>query len=211
MMAERARGTAEVHEFRALSNSYDSLLFLSDDDVRRSLDASWGERLADRWVPIRVRWSSPDFPVGDDTTTDFPGLQQIHVMSVRAADALGDLIEGRAELLPLAVQGGGEFYAVNVLRVSDAFDEQASEVKRFPSDRSRIMRIVRYEFEPARLEGETLFRLAQHSGRAYLTAPFVRRVKEAGLRGLSTDDPVWTSAEAKLSQSEAPGVGTDSG
>jgi uncharacterized protein DUF1629 len=195
MTQQRATAVAEVHEYRPLSNNYDSLLYADDDEVDRSLDTPWGQPMAADWVPIRVYWSAPDFPVGEDTSTDFPSLQSVKVMTPRAADALRELIEGRVELLPLDVEGGDELYAINVLRESDALDEEASELKHFPTDPSRIMRIVNYVFDPKRLAGETIFRLAQQPrGRAYITDAFVRRVRETGLRGLELDDPVWTAA-----------------
>ena len=187
----------EVHEFRSLSNNYESLMYANAEEVSRSLDMPWGEPMADDWVPLKTYWAPPEFPIGQDTSTDFPGFQSIHVMSARAADALRDLIEGRVELLPLDVEGGDELYAVNVLRVSDALDEEASEVKRFPNDPSRIMRIVRHVFDPERLAGETMFRLPQKPrGRAYITDVFTDRVRETGLRGLELDDPVWTATSS---------------
>jgi hypothetical protein len=48
-------------------------------------------------------------------------------------ETLRDLIEGRAELLARSMwRAAGELYAVNVPRVSDALNEEASELKRFP-------------------------------------------------------------------------------
>jgi hypothetical protein len=189
-----ATAVTEVHEFTPLSGRYDSLMFASDEDVSLSLDVPWGQRMADNWVPMRVFWSAPEFPEGEDTSTDFPSLQTVPVFNARAAEALTDLIEGRVELLPLDVEGGDELYAVNVLRVKDALDEEASELKRFPNDPSRIMRIVRYAFDPEELAGETIFRIPQKKAYRYVTNPFVERVRESGLRGLNLDDPVWTAA-----------------
>jgi hypothetical protein len=195
MTRQPATAVTEVHDYHPLSNSYNSLLFAGDEDVSRSLDVPWGEPMADTWVPLRVHWSAPEFPVGEDTSTDFPSLGTVPVFSAKAAEALSDLIEGRVELLPLDVEGGDELYAVNVLRVSDALDEQASELKYFPHDPTRIMRIVRHAFDPERLAGETILRLPQKpKGRPYITDLFVRRVREAGLRGLDLDNPVWTAA-----------------
>lgn len=192
-MSERTAVT-EVHELWPLANNYDSLLYADEDEVSRSLDAPWGQPMAGEWVPLKVEWAPPEFPVGEDTSTDFPSLQTVAVMTPRAADALLELIEGRVELLPLDVEGGDKLYAVNVLRLSDALDEQASELKRFPHDPSRIMRIVSHAFDPDKLAGETIFRLVQQpKSYTYITDAFVRRVREAGLRGLDLDHPVWTA------------------
>ena len=195
MSQQPATAVTEVHDYHPLSNNYDSLLFTSEEDVDRSLDLPWGQPTAADWVPLRVRRDAPEFPVGDDTSTDFPSLGTVPVFSAKAAEVLSDLIEGRVELLPLDIEGGHELYAVNVLPASDVLDEEASELKYFPHDPSRIMRIVRHAFDPERLAGETIFRLPQKpKGRPYITDLFARRVRETGLRGLDLDNPVWTAA-----------------
>ena len=51
MTPQRATAVAAVHEHRPLSNNYDSLLFASEEEVSRSVDAPWGSR-----------WPAPRFP-----------------------------------------------------------------------------------------------------------------------------------------------------
>jgi uncharacterized protein DUF1629 len=183
---------SEVHEPRALSDSYDSLMFETEEDVSQSVEGFDGRPMANDWVPLKVHWVAPESPIADDTSTDFPSLQGIHVMSAGAADPLLELIEGRVELLPLEVEGGAKLYAVNVLGVCDALDEDASELKPFPHNPSRIMAIVSYAFDPAKLAGETIFRIRQKpKGRVFITDAFVRRIRKAGLRGLDLNHPVW--------------------
>jgi len=186
----------DVYVLSAASNSHDNLRIATEADLGRSIDGFRGRAMADGWVPLRVEVHPPEFPVGPDTSTDFPGLAGIPVFGARAAEVLSDLLEGRGELLPLEVDGGGdryrELYAFNVTRLSDAFDEDKGEFKRFKSDGS-IMRVERFEFDPDRLAGETVFKLAQLSAsHKYATGAFVKRVHDAGLRGFAFDRRVWS-------------------
>jgi len=145
---------------------------------------------------LRAEVHPPEFPIGSDTSTDLLGGVGCPVFSARAVEALSDLLEGRGELLPLEVEGGGdlyrELYAFNITRLSDALDEAKSELKRFESD-GTIMRVERFEFDPGRLAGETVFKLAQMpEWHDFVTGAFMRRVQEAGLRGFSFDWRVWS-------------------
>jgi hypothetical protein len=190
----------DVYVLSAASNSHDNLRIATKADLGRSIDGFRGESMADSWVPLRVEVHPPEFPVGPDTSTDFPGLAGIPVFGARAAEVLSDLLEGRGELLPLEVEGGGdlyrELYAFNITRLSDALDEAKSEFKRFESS-GRIMRVERFEFDPGRLAGETVFKLAQKpKWHDFVTGAFMRRVQEAGLRGFSFDWRVWSPGGA---------------
>lgn len=116
------------------------------------------------------------------------------VFDARALEALGDLLEGRGELLPLDVQDDEEEYRLfNVTRVSDALDEDQSELKRFSSD-GRIMRVVRFAFDADRLAGETIFKLVQRPNYNYVTEVFRERAEAAALTGFRWREPVWQAA-----------------
>ena len=190
----------DVYVLSADSNHYDNLRFATEADIDRSLDGFGGEPMAAGWEPIRVEVHPPEFPVGPDTTTDFPGLGGVTVFNARAAEALSDLLEGRGELLALEVEGGGdpyrELYAFNVTRLSDALDEQRSELIHF-DDGERIMDVERFAFDPGKLVGETVFKLEQMPNwYVFVTGALVRRVEEAGLRGFSFDRRVWSPTES---------------
>ncbi len=191
----------EVYVLEPHANRYDNLRLASEADIERSIDGFRGQPMGDSWVPLRAEVHRPQFPVGPDTSTDFPGLALWPVFSARGVEALSDLLEGRGELLPLEVEGGGdlyrELYAFNITRLSDALDEAKSEFKRFESS-GRIMRVERFEFDPGRLAGETVFKLAQMpKWHDFVTGAFVRRVQEAGLRGFSFDWRVWSPGGAE--------------
>ena len=55
------------------------------------------------------------------------------VLSPHAVEVLADLLEGRGEILPLRAEGDGDVYGFDVTRMSDALDEDRSEIKRFDS------------------------------------------------------------------------------
>lgn len=186
----------DVYVLSAASNSHDNLRIATEEDLDRSIDGFRGKAMADDWVPLRVEVHPPEFPVGPDTSTDFPGLSRVPVFSARAVEVLSDLLEGRGELLALEVEGGDdryrELYAFNITRLSDAFDEDKGEFKHFESD-GTIMRVERFEFDPYKLVDETVFKLAQLSAsHDYATSAFVKRVQETGLRGFSFDRRVWS-------------------
>ena len=144
--------------------------------------------------PAPRRAPSAGVPVGPDTSSDSPGLARIPVFTARALDALSDLLEGRGEPLPLEVEGGGELYAFNATRLSDALDEERSDLKRFKAE-GTIMRVKRFEFDPDRVAGETIFKLIQKRNYEFVTEPFRKRVEEAALRGFWFER-VWSPSGA---------------
>lgn len=106
---------------------------------------------------------------------------------------LGDLLEARGELLALEVDGADEHYPFNITRLVDALDQQRSEIKRFKTD-GTILRVKRYEFDPERLAGETVFKLRpDRRGYEYVTDELRTRAQSAGLTGFRWEEPVWSA------------------
>lgn len=144
------------------------------------------------------RWTLPAITAADepDATAelgDFAFLGTIPVLSARAVRELRTLIESRAEILPLRYSRR-EYYALNVLRVVDALDEESSEIERF--DNGRVMAINRFSFRPDALNGETIFRIPQlQRGYTFVTDSFVERVQAHELLGFSFKK-VWCSADS---------------
>jgi len=153
----------------------------NDFDRLEPLD---GSPMAAAWEPLAVHWSTAGgLPVPDYTSLEAP------VFTQRALDALGDLVGGAAEALALDVAGGPPARLLNVTRLSDALDEDASEIKRFPD--VRFMRAVTPVFDPARLEGHTIFKLRQSPrGEVFVTGAVAERLREAGLEGVDLR-PAW--------------------
>ncbi len=113
------------------------------------------------------------------------------VFTGRAVEALGDLLEGCGELLPLAVVGGGEAYAFNITRVSDALDRDRSEFDYYRS--GGIMSVEEYVFDTAAVAEETIFKLPIRTKTVeYVTDRFRDRVEQAGLTGFRWRPPVWS-------------------
>ncbi len=115
---------------------------------------------------------------------DYPHLLlSLPVFSLRAVEALRDLLEGNGEILPTTCEGDQLFF-FNVTKVIDALDESNSEVIRFDHI-PEVMRIERYTFFVEALTQAVIFKIPQfRTGRVYVTDLFVERVKSTGLRGL---------------------------
>lgn len=155
----------------------------ADWDRLERLDAT---PLASAWAPLTVQ-APPGQPPGD--YPNFQGVASACVFSGRAVEVLGDLLEGRGELLPLTSEAG-KFFLFNVTRFTDALDKEQSVFQRF-SD-GGVMGVERYAFDPRRLSEGSIFKLRELPGLyKYVTDAFVERVREAGLTGFLFDRVVW--------------------
>lgn len=167
-------------------NNYRGLVYENDDIVEfnRRFD---GRSLKKVWTgKEKFGFVAPRLPKGDT-----PGLSShIPVFNQKAAKALADFVDPSGELLPITC-GGEKFFLFNVTRLVSALDETNSDLERF-SD-GRIMLIRRYAFRTAKLSSVIVFKLPQKPlACAYVTDPFVQRVKAAGLRGFKFRQ-VWSS------------------
>ncbi len=162
-------------------------LYTVQGDARR-FDSLKGTPMASGWEPVEVAWGNAE---GKQGWGDFFSVGVAPVFTGRAVEALGDLLEGCGELLPLAVADGGEAYAYNVTRFSDALERERSEFEYY--DDGRIMAVDEYVFDPEKVAGETIFKLAvQPRGYEYVTDRFRDRVEQAGLAGFRWRPPVWS-------------------
>jgi hypothetical protein len=146
-----------------------------------------GVALTSRWDPIVVR---PVLPPRS-ALADLMRLDTVDcALSATAARALGDLLEGHAELLPL----GGlppSYSLLNVTTVIDALDLAEAKVA-YTAD-GRLDRVVRHAFVPRLVRGVPLLKLPQRPRSAiYVNQDFVDRVAEAELTGFSFGSPLWT-------------------
>lgn len=200
-MADSLTSVSEVHILDFDANRFAGLLCADERDLDRLVGRFHGAPIGDRWEPIHMYWETNNGsrPVSDFSTISGGGI----VFNDRALEALGDLLEGRGELLPLEVEGAGEHHVFNVTRISDALDDDRSEFVYFRS--GRVMDIDTYEFDPQRLSAETIFKLPQIAAMyKFVTDVFRRRVQEAGLTGFIWDRRVWSAAEAvHAAQSDA--------
>lgn len=185
-----------IHDLWTASDDYATLKAVDPADaLAKGFD---GSPVGERWSPVRLRWTGP-LPHGD-VTSFRPGA---HVFSPRALAALGPLLEGRGELLPVEVEGEEPGWAVlNVTRVVDALDEGNSEILRF--DDGGVMEVNRFEFHRERLAGETVFKIPQlRRNTTLVTDRFAAAVEKAGLEGFDLLN-VWPGQEHPLERLLAP-------
>ncbi len=179
---------AEVYVLDFDANNFASLHTLDEDDLDR-FEPLDGTPMAPAWQPVKTRWVTND---GTRPIPDFSTLSSAPVFNARALAVLGDLLEGRGELLPLDVEDADDHYAFNCTRLSEALDEQRSELAYFRS--GRVMAVDRFEFDSRELAGETIFKITQEPRSAeYVSALVRRRAEEAGLTGFLWEPPVWTA------------------
>ncbi|HEX8911185.1 MAG TPA: hypothetical protein VF796_02415 [Humisphaera sp.] len=162
-------------------DAVDTASLLGRRDVYRDFYPSEADgespRLAGVWRPLRV--------VGPVRTfNDVPWLgMYIPTFSPRAVAALRDLLEPNGELLPL-VSDLGTYHAYNVTTVADVLDYDAADVV-WHDVTPWWMDMERYELHAGRLDGLTVFRIREDPHGVYVTEPFVRRVRAAGLKGFA--------------------------
>jgi hypothetical protein len=168
-----------------------------DEDIDFQMDHFDGKPMRAIWRPIEYKvnvvpkekydgWKYPPSDV-------YANGGKV-IFSRKAVDALSDMLEVNGEILPLIFEGKeNEYFAYNVLTVSNAVDEEKSEIDRRQD--GRFSHIKRYEFDPTQLTGLIIFKTWENksprvpnshtyvSVEVFVTDSFVKRVKEAGLFG----------------------------
>jgi hypothetical protein len=169
-----------------------------DTEILRPLD---GRPRADGWRAPRVELLREDLGV-PLLYSDFPnlGLDAL-VVRAEARDAIRDVVDGYAEILPLDCTTA-ELWVVNVTNVVDGLDEAQSQIARFPS--GRVMAIQRYAFRDEVL-GHPIFKIPQEH-RLFAGAALVQRIRESGLVG-----PEWKRIWPAISPLELDGSSRSSG
>jgi len=149
-----------------------------------------GSPLAAWWRPLKVRRHFAD-ENGMCTPSDFPsfGLRTFFGISRRAVEALGSLLDGNAEILPLTVEDSSEFSILNVTKVVDALDEAKSDLMRIPT--GKIVYVRTPTFRPEAVRGQRIFRLPLTATAIYVSREFIDAVSAAGLKGLRFED-AWS-------------------
>lgn len=133
--------------------------------------------------PLSPIWS-PQPVIGQvQPHNDYPCVNlQIPAFSRRAVDALRDFLEPNGELLPL-VSSVGEYYAYNIMTVVDILDHDRSDIIWYEGDHDIALRIRRYECNPEKLTGLSIFRLVEKPAYTFVHQVFVDRVRQHGLQG----------------------------
>ena len=178
--------------FRAIpSEGFEWALPVDEHDFERFRELDGTER-ARTWRPVKVRLLREDEGAGPFEASDTPWMtDSVLILRARALVALGPLLRQAGELLPLECDEV-DLWALNVLSVIDALDEDNSKLVRFSS--GRIMQVDDWHFDRASLEGASaVFKVAQlPRGPLLFTQSLVDAVEEAGLRGVGYQR-VWTA------------------
>jgi hypothetical protein len=136
------------------------------------------QRLAKDWKAPKV--------VGVKPFNDCPWLELlIPAFSGRAARVLAEFLEPNGELLPLD-SDVGEFYAYNVLTMSDALDLKKSVFEWHEDEfafKKQAAVVERFEFIASKLKGLTIFRERYRDVEVLVSTEFKERVELAGLNG----------------------------
>jgi hypothetical protein len=172
------------------------IVWVNDDDITFERKHFRGQPMQAIWRPIEYKvnvvpkekydgWKYPPSDVYSGSRVIF---------SRKAVDALYDILEANGEILPLIFEGKeNEYFAYNVLTISNAVDEEKSEIHRRQD--GSFSYVKRYEFDPTQVAGLTIFKAwlnkspripnshTCESVEVFVTDPFVKRVKEAGLFG----------------------------
>jgi hypothetical protein len=158
------------------------------------VDATGHGRLRiDTFERIAAAWSAVEMTlVREDEGRQFqlPWLgDHALVLRTSAADVVGPLVEGQAELLPLSCDDT-DLWLLHAIEERDALDEDRSDIVRFPSS-GRIMTIRSHAFERKALDGARCFKIPQMpAGSIFLSGEVVDAVVSAGLTGFAPE-MVW--------------------
>ncbi len=178
----------DLETYQNLSVKYEDHFYINQHfHLRKSL--------RDSWVPLHIsvlRYKKRGINYGALPSNDYPMIGGMPVFSKKAVDCLQDILLKNGEVLPLLFEGKeGIYFAFNPLQDIDALDEDHSDLARFED--GRIMHVKKYVFLTDKLEGETLFKIPQETGRLYATDIFMDRVKECSLTGFLFR-PLWSNS-----------------
>lgn len=164
----------------------------ADFGVFRAFD---GERRRESWRPVAVRLVKEDEQGRPLLESDVPWLgKHAPVFRDSATEALGGLLSGGGELLPLENEEA-DLRVLNVTAVLDALDEERSTLVKFPST-GRIMNVKTHVFRPEVIEGAHVFKVPHLlRGSVFVTDEVVQAAERAGLRGVGFRQ-VWEGEPA---------------
>lgn len=172
----------------AADADYEWALPVLDEPSPNPLRIHTTELLAPTWSPPLVTLLHEDEGV-QLRPADFPWVGgNAIVMRPQAVAVVAPLVQGHAELLPLACEEA-DLVLLHVTDERDALDEDASDIVRFPT--GRILTVRRYGMRSAALEGARCFKLPQMAtGPVFLSGDVVDAIEAAGLVGLGAQ-LVW--------------------
>lgn len=165
-------------DFKNHEHSYfgNNDLFKDFDNINGGKLSWQPPRLSEVWEPQEIVGNVPAF-------CDYTTIGSIPVMSRRAVAVLKDLLEPCGELLPLKAPAGN-YFAFNILSVSDAFDRDKGEADFNPeTSKETAFGIDRFEFHEDRLGDHAIFRIREYPPMEIVDNRFTERIDQAGLIG----------------------------
>ena len=151
-----------------------------------------GKRFLEHWqIPV-MSWyqDQGDDPDAAMKVGDFCQFSaHLPVINKKACLALGELIQDRAEFLPVIIDGDDSYGLLNVTCVLPALDEEKATYSIFEG--GRIMHISHHAFIEDMLDGVDMFRLTDYeiSG-VYVSEDFRDMVVKSQLSGLLWEELV---------------------
>ena len=132
----------------------------------------------DNWVPRSVELVSDG---GNLPMSDFPYFGTFPVFNEKALQALGDILKGKGDILPLKSKDGN-FSLFNVTNTIDVINLKKSIVKKAAS--GLIWDVVKGVFYDGKVkEEDIIFTIPQSLTLIFVTDIFLNRVKQAKLTG----------------------------
>ncbi len=153
-----------------------------------------GKPMLSTWTPLPMYVHKPMLERGN--FAHFWGCSGKLIIDSRVREALGVILAGTCELLPLLPYKGEVFHVMNVLECVDCLDEKKTRWRIGKSTGKKIG-IDEYHFAPDRFSKSTLFMLPKGAAPLTVTglgAPeseFKTIVEREGLTGLKFEE-IWS-------------------
>jgi hypothetical protein len=181
-----------VFRLKADANRYQNLCLKSEEDWDLLDGEFCGTQFNKRFTRLAVKILKKS-PRGKKLLKgDFPSMAaHLAVFSATAATALGPILQGNGELIPIPCEGQN-LVGFNVLKIVDALDLDHSKLQLFPST-GRIMRVIDYEFYSEKMGELTIFKIPQTiRSEILVTDRFVEVAEANKLRGFKFDE-LWSN------------------
>ncbi len=148
------------------------------------------------WRPLRLFEESAKLKNGNFARSWGGGF----VIDDYARNALGTLLEGKCEFLPLLPHKGEVFHVMNLLRCVDCLDETRTTRLVLKETGQMLTQIEKYYFVPERVPESILFRLPKRSavftatGLSNPESEFKTVVEHKSLTGLKFKE-LWSDSD----------------
>lgn len=162
---------------------------LGHDNPSRDFDMKDHELLSWKPMLLSTNWKPQPVKGPANAFNDYPCLELSNpTFSKRAVQALGTMLSGNGELLPLKTKTG-EYFVFNCTTKLAALNSKESILSRTADDRTALW-VKYFSFIKSKLEGATIFRVPELPNFYLVTDRFKHAVESANLNGFNFV-PVW--------------------